>query len=61
MEVERTRRSLYDSSEVPGADEVAVVVRLVHRAGYEASIDACEERCLRELRERLRWLTIPER
>lgn len=61
LEVERTRRSLYDSREVPGSDEVAVVVRLVHRDGYEAPIDACEERCLRELRERLRWLGIPER
>jgi hypothetical protein len=53
--------ALYDSHVVPGADEVALSIRLVHREGYQEAIDPCEERCLKEIRERMRELKIPER
>lgn len=55
------RPALYDSRVVPGADEVSVTIRLVHRDGYDRPIDACEERCLKEIRARLRVLGIRER
>ena len=60
-EFERTGPALYDSQVVPGADEVALLVRLTHQGDYRAPIDACEERCLKEMRGRLRSLGIPER
>ncbi len=61
IEIEHSGPVLYDSSELPGADEVAITIRLMHREAYAAPIDACEERCLRQVRERLRCLGIPER
>lgn len=61
VECERTGPALYDSQVVPGADEVALLVRLTHEGDYRAPIDACEERCLKEMRERLRGLGVPER
>jgi hypothetical protein len=59
--IEPFERALYDSKEIAGADEIAVAIRLVHRDGYELPIDACEERCLKEIRERLRTLKAQER
>jgi hypothetical protein len=53
--------ALYDSIEVPGADEVRLDVRLTHRDRYDAPIDACEDRCLREIRGRLKDLGVRER
>lgn len=61
VEIERTGAALYDSAEVPGADEVAITIRLIHREAYATPIDECERRCLQQIRERLRWLGIPER
>ena len=61
IEIERPGAALYDSKEVPGSDEVALTIRLVHREAYAAPIDACERRCLQQIRERLRGLGIPER
>jgi putative ABC transport system permease protein len=55
------RPALYDSRVVPGADEVSVTIRLIHREGYDRPVDACEERCLKEIRARLRLLGIRER
>lgn len=52
---------LYESSVVPGADEVAVSIRLVHQGEYERPIDACEERCLKEIRAKLKELGAQER
>jgi hypothetical protein len=56
------RPALYDSSEVPGADEVALTMRLLHCSeDYSLPVDAAQERCLREIRRRLKLLSIPER
>jgi len=60
-ELEPFRPALYDSRVVPDADEVTVTMRLIHREGYYLPIDACEERCLKEIWARLRDLGIPER
>jgi hypothetical protein len=61
IELEPFRPALYDSRVVPDADEVTVTIRLIHREGYDRPIDACEERCLKEIRTRLRDFGIPER
>lgn len=55
------RPALYESGVVPGADEVSLEIRLHHRRDYALPIDACEERCLREIRSGLRALGVPER
>lgn len=60
IEIEPFQPALYDSKVVPGADEIAIAIRLVHRDGYERPIDACEERSLKEIRQRLRALGIHE-
>ncbi len=61
IEIEPFGRALYDSIEVPGADEIAIAVRLTHRGHYDRPVDACEERCLKEMRGRLKALGIAER
>ncbi len=60
-ELEPFRPALYESRVVPAADEVSVTIRLIHKDRYDSPIDACEERCLREIRVRLHALGIPER
>lgn len=54
--LEPFRPALYESRVVQGADEICIIVRLFHRTDYERPVDACEERCLRELRQALRSL-----
>jgi hypothetical protein len=60
-ELEPFRPALYDSRVVPDADEVALSIRLIHREGYDRPIDPCEERCLKEIRAKLRQIGVPER
>jgi hypothetical protein len=60
-ELEPFRPALYESRVVPAADEVSVTIRLIHRDRYDSAVDACEERCLREIRVQLHALGIPER
>lgn len=54
--IEPPSPALYVSSVVEGADEVGLGVRLLHRSDYGRPVDACEERCLREIRQRLKAL-----
>lgn len=54
--IEPPSAALYDSQLVPGADEICVTVRLVHRDRYDRPVDACEERCLKEIRNSLKAL-----
>lgn len=61
VEIEPFEPGLYDSTEVSGADEVRLDVRLTHRDRYEAPIDPCEDLCLREMRDRLKRLGVKER
>jgi len=53
-------RSLYDSKVPPGADEVFVALRVEHRGALDLRVDACEERCLERIRQRLLELGIAE-
>ena len=52
---------LYASSIVPGADEVAITIRLIHRDRYARPIDSCGEKCLKEIRTQLKELGAHER
>lgn len=61
VEIEPFRPALYESRVVRGADEVRITVRLLHHVErYDAPADAAEERCVKELRARLRRLAIHE-
>lgn len=59
--IEPFEHALYDSREVPGADEVMLSMRLTHRAEYAAPVDPCEDRCLKEIRDALKTLGARER
>ena len=61
IEIEPFHPALYESREVTGADEIALSIRLAHREGWDQPIDACEERCLKEIRLRLRSAGARER
>lgn len=61
IEIEPFHPALYDSRELPGADEIAVAIAIAHRDRWDAPVDACEERCLKEIRQRLRTIGIRER
>jgi len=52
VSIEPTEAALYDSRVVPGADEIALDILLVHAAGAQPA-DGSEERCLREIRRTL--------
>lgn len=41
--------------------DVTLAIRIVHREGYERPVDDCEERCLEEMKQRLRELGACER
>ena len=56
--VEPFRRALYDSRVIPGADEVALAIRISSPGAQGA---ATQERFLKALRARLRELGVPER
>jgi hypothetical protein len=39
--------------DVKDRDEVLLEIKILHRHDFFATIDECEERCLREMRRRL--------
>ena len=41
--------------------DVTLSIKIIHREGYEAPVDACEARCLKEMEQRLRELGVSER
>ncbi|GAO01488.1 hypothetical protein [Anaeromyxobacter sp. PSR-1] len=62
IEVEPFRPALYESSEVPGTDEVALTIRLLRDFEPQAHpAGAPEAYCLTEIRRRLKRLSLPER
>src|SRR6266540_4769763 len=61
IEIEPFHAALYESTVVSGADEFLFSIHRDHRDGYDRPIDACEELCLKEIRQRLRALGIAER
>ena len=40
--------------------EVTLTIRILHRHGFDQPIDNCEKRCLKEMRDRLAELGVPE-
>jgi hypothetical protein len=62
VEVEPFRPVLYESTEVPGTDEVALTLRVLRE--FEPHVPprgASEEYCLREIRKRSKLMALPER
>jgi hypothetical protein len=60
VSIEHTEPALYDSRVVPGADEIALDILLVHRPDG-ASADGGEERCLKTIRKTLESVGAPQR
>lgn len=60
-EIAPASRALYQSTEVRGADEVSVAVRVRCDVPEHRGEGATEDRCLGDLRERLRELGVPKR
>lgn len=62
VDLEPFRPALYESSEVPGTDEVAPTLHLLREFdGGAHRLEGGEERCLKEIRRRLKRLAAPER
>jgi hypothetical protein len=59
IEIAPASPALYASTEVPGADEVALAVRV--RCDTPEQRRAGDDRCVAELRERLREVGVPQR
>ncbi len=57
----RAAPKLYRSTEVPGADEVSVTVRVLCTSAEHRAAGAPEERCLEPLKTRLEGLGVPRR
>lgn len=53
-------RVLYDSAQFPSTDEIELSLKLLHRDCPEGAVDACQKRCLRDVRHRLADLGIAE-
>lgn len=62
VELQPALHALYESSVVPGADEVALGIRIARRTADPARhVTADEERSVRQVRARLRELAVAER
>ncbi len=61
VEIEPFSLVLYGSREVPGADEVALTIRLSQPRRYADPVDASAEPCLKQIRESFKVLSLPER
>lgn len=40
--------------------EVSLIVKIVHRHGFDQPVDECEQMCLKEMRKKLAELGVPE-
>jgi len=60
VSIERTEAALYDSRVVPGADEIALDIRIVHGDG-NGPADEDDERCLKAVRKTLESVGAPQR
>ncbi len=60
VSIEGTEAALYDSRVVPGADEIALDILVVHGQGSGPADDG-EERCLKAIRETLESVGAPQR
>ena len=61
VDLDPFRPALYESRIVPGADEVALTLRLLRHGDGDQPVDAAGERWLKSVRDALRSLEIAER
>ena len=59
-EIQSFDRSLHKAPKREFRPEVALTLKILHRQGFDQSVDACEERCLTEMREKLAKLGVKE-
>lgn len=59
-EVQPFDRALHDSGQFPALDEIDLSLKLLHRYGSDAPLDAGRERCLRNVKRKLAHLGVSE-
>jgi len=59
-EIETFDGALYASPTLKDTDQVGLVLKILHRDRGDRPVDDCEERCLRDMRQRLRELGVRE-
>jgi hypothetical protein len=57
-EIEPFDRALHESAQRKFVPEVVLSMKILHRHGFDQPIDACEERCLKEMRGKLAELGV---
>ncbi len=59
-EIEPFNRQLYDSKTQNDTDEICLTLAILHREGFDRPVDACEERCLEEMKNKLGAIGVHE-
>ena len=59
-EIEMFDRALYESHTLKDTYQVGLMLKILHRDRGDRPVDDCEERCLRDMRQKLRELGVPE-
>ena len=57
-EIEPFDRALHESAQRKFVPEVVLSMKILHRHGFDQPVDACEERCLKEMRGKLAELGV---
>ena len=57
-EIEPFDRALHESAQRKFVPEVVLSMKILHRHGFDQQVDACEERCLKEMRGKLAELGV---
>lgn len=57
-EIEPYDRSLHLEPKRKFRPEVALTMKILHRHGFDQPVDQCEERCLKEMKEKLEQLGV---
>ena len=57
-EIEPYDRALHESAQRKFIPEVVLSMKILHRHGFDQPVDACEERCLKEMRVKLAELSV---
>jgi hypothetical protein len=57
-EIEPYDRALHESAQRKFVPEVVLSMKILHRHGFDQPVDECEERCLKEMRNKLAELGV---
>lgn len=58
--IEPYDQALHSSPAAPHRRAITLTVKILHRDGFDSPVDACEVRCLEDMKQRLRELGAPQ-